>query len=147
MKFCEVSRNLFSNRCWKFQLSILKNKKVLFLKKYNLGCSLKIGQESSNRWRFTVPIFREGFVHNHPKKYHLLRFYALTGTKKSSGFYAFQKNINFVMIYYEIQQLMEMLFIAGLIIIHPLGCTLNKIPLAFRFIWKQNHFTDTYYLD
>ena len=71
---------------------------------------------------------------NHPKKYHLLRFYALTGTKKSSGFYAFQKNINFVMIYYEIQQLMEMLFIAGLIIIHPLGCTLNKIPLAFRFI-------------
>ena len=76
-------------------------------------------------------------VHNYPKKYHLLRFYALTGTKKSSGFYAFQKNINFVMIYYEIQQLMEMLFIAGLIIIHPLGCTLNKIPLSFRFIWTQ----------
>ena len=25
-------RNSFSNRCWKFQLSILKNKKVLFLK-------------------------------------------------------------------------------------------------------------------
>mgnify|MGYP007086860530 CR=1 FL=1 len=42
------------------------------------------------------------------------------------------------MIYYEIQQLMEMLFIAGLIIIHPLGYTLNKIPLAFRFIWKHN---------
>ena len=73
-------------------------------------------------------------VHNHPKKYHLLRFYALTGTKKSSGFYAFQKNINFVMIYYEIQQLMEMLFIARLINIHPLGYTLFKIPLAFRFI-------------
>ena len=32
LKFCEVSRNSFSNRCWKFQLSILKNKKVLFLK-------------------------------------------------------------------------------------------------------------------
>ena len=30
--FCEVSRNSFSNRCWKFQLSILKNKKGLFLK-------------------------------------------------------------------------------------------------------------------
>ena len=33
LKFCEVSRNSFSNRSWKFQLSILKNKKVLFLKK------------------------------------------------------------------------------------------------------------------
>ena len=59
---------------------------------------------------------------HHPKKYHLLRFNALTGTKKSSGYYAFQKNINFVMIYSEIQQLMEMLFIAGLIIIHPFWC-------------------------
>ena len=51
LKFCEVSRNYFSNRCWKFQLSILKNKKVLFLKKYNLVRSLSIDQESSNRWR------------------------------------------------------------------------------------------------
>ena len=33
LKFCEVSRNSFSKRFWKFQLSILKNKKVLFLKK------------------------------------------------------------------------------------------------------------------
>ena len=33
LKFCEVSRNSFLNRCWKFQLPILKNKKVLFLKK------------------------------------------------------------------------------------------------------------------
>ena len=33
LKLCEVSRNSFSNRFWKFQLSILKNKKVLFLKK------------------------------------------------------------------------------------------------------------------
>ena len=32
-KFCEDSRNPISNRCWKLQLSILKNKKVLFLKK------------------------------------------------------------------------------------------------------------------
>ena len=40
LKFCEISRNSFSNRCWKFQLSILKNKKVLFLKKYNLDRSL-----------------------------------------------------------------------------------------------------------
>ena len=33
LTFCEVSRNSFSNRFWKFQLSILKNKKVLFQKK------------------------------------------------------------------------------------------------------------------
>ena len=33
LKFCEVSRNSISNWTWKFQLSILKNKKVLFLKK------------------------------------------------------------------------------------------------------------------
>ena len=39
LKFCEVSRNPKSNRCWKFQLSILTNKKVLFLKKYELSRS------------------------------------------------------------------------------------------------------------
>ena len=32
LKFCDVSQYSFSNRCWKFQLSILKKqKKVLFL--------------------------------------------------------------------------------------------------------------------
>ena len=30
LKFCEVSQNLKSNRCWKFQLSILKNKKEYY---------------------------------------------------------------------------------------------------------------------
>ena len=35
--------------------------KKIFLKKCNLGRSLYIGQESSNRWRFAVPIFREDF--------------------------------------------------------------------------------------
>ena len=34
LKFCEDSRILISNWTWKFQLSILKNKKVLFLKKF-----------------------------------------------------------------------------------------------------------------
>ena len=33
LKFCKVSRNSISKWTWKFQLSILKNKKVLFLKK------------------------------------------------------------------------------------------------------------------
>ena len=33
LKFCKASRNSISNWTWKFQPSILKNKKVLFLKK------------------------------------------------------------------------------------------------------------------
>ena len=32
LKFCEVSRISITNRCWKFQFSILKNKKLCFLK-------------------------------------------------------------------------------------------------------------------
>ena len=48
MKFCEVSRNLISNRCWKFQLSILKNKKVFFLKKIFFK---PYRQDRSKRWR------------------------------------------------------------------------------------------------
>ena len=38
-----------------------KQKRFIPPKKYNLGRTLYIGQESSNRWRFAVPIFREGF--------------------------------------------------------------------------------------
>ena len=34
MKFCEVSPNSKLYRCWKFQLSILTNKKVLFLMQF-----------------------------------------------------------------------------------------------------------------
>ena len=37
LKFCKVSRNSISNWTWKFQLSILKNKKVLFLNKNFFG--------------------------------------------------------------------------------------------------------------
>ena len=37
LKICEISRNPKSNRCWKFQLSILTNKKKLSLKKYELS--------------------------------------------------------------------------------------------------------------
>ena len=33
LKFCKVSRNSITKWTWKFELSILKNKKVLFLKK------------------------------------------------------------------------------------------------------------------
>ena len=57
LKFCEVSRNSISNRCWKFQLSILKNKKVLSLKKifFNSRC-----QYQNKKSLFTDPIFSEG---------------------------------------------------------------------------------------
>ena len=48
LKFCEVSRILISNWTWKFQLSILKNKKVLFLKKIFFK---PYRQGTSKRWR------------------------------------------------------------------------------------------------
>ena len=57
LKFCEVSRNSFSNRFWKFQLSVLKNKKVLFLKKIK---PLSISKQRSFvyrpnfQWRFWI---------------------------------------------------------------------------------------------
>ena len=58
LKFCEVSQNSFSNRCWKFQLFILKNKKVLFLKKKCFFLLLSISKQKSFvywpnfQWRF-----------------------------------------------------------------------------------------------
>ena len=57
LKFCEDSRNSISNRCWKFQLSILKNKKVLSLKKHFCGRC----QYQNKTALFTDPIFSEGF--------------------------------------------------------------------------------------
>ena len=40
LKFCEVPQNK-SKRCWKFQFSILTNKKVLFLKKiWSVPCTM-----------------------------------------------------------------------------------------------------------
>ena len=59
LKFCEISKNSSSHRYWKFQLSILKNKKVLFLKKYFLSRTAKVdpkdGVSRSNfQWRFWV---------------------------------------------------------------------------------------------
>ena len=56
LKFCEVSRNSFSNSFWKFQLSILKNKKVLLIKKNLSHC-----QNQNKKALFTDSIFREGF--------------------------------------------------------------------------------------
>ena len=41
LKVCKVSRNPKSKRCWKFQLFMLTNKKVLFLKKnWSLPCTM-----------------------------------------------------------------------------------------------------------
>ena len=48
LKFCEDSRILISNWTWKFQLSSLKNKKVLFLKKIFFK---PYRQGTSKRWR------------------------------------------------------------------------------------------------
>ena len=58
-----VSRNSFSNGCWKFHLSILKNKKVFFLKK--ILSVPWIVLSSANRWPLDVLTFLiHGFVWN-----------------------------------------------------------------------------------
>ena len=59
LKFCEVSWNSFSNRCWKFQLSILKNKNDLFIKKYFFGPS----QYQNKKALFTDSIFPKVLVY------------------------------------------------------------------------------------
>ena len=58
LKLCELSQNSFSIRFWKIQLSILKNKKVLFLKKIYF---LSRCQYQNKKTLFTGSIFREGF--------------------------------------------------------------------------------------
>ena len=55
--FVSILLNPFSNSCWKFQLSILKNKKVLFLKKIFRPLSIS----KQKKALFTDPIFSEGF--------------------------------------------------------------------------------------
>ena len=61
VEFCEASGNSLSKSCWKFPLFILKNKKVLFLKKISSKPSLYIGQASSSAiqqmalWRPNFP--------------------------------------------------------------------------------------------
>ena len=63
MKFCEVSRKVISNWCWNFQLSILKNKKVLFLKKIFFK---PYHQDRSKRWcllsKFSVKVLAESMA-------------------------------------------------------------------------------------
>ena len=58
MKFCEVSRNPISNWTWKFQRSILKNKKVLFLKKIFFGRC----QYQNKKALFTDSIFQKVLI-------------------------------------------------------------------------------------
>ena len=60
LKFFELSQNFISNRCWKFQLSFLKNRKVLILKKYFLAVVSKYAKVDPKdgaccpnfQWRF-----------------------------------------------------------------------------------------------
>ena len=60
-------------------------------KKSNLGRSLYLGQESSNRWRFAVPIFREGFG------YHTGRFLYRSTTM---GWNSFWRSILILYLWY-----------------------------------------------
>ena len=57
LKVCKVSRNPKSKRCSKFQLSILTNKKVVFLKKFEVYHVLWIVLISAKRWRLDVLTF------------------------------------------------------------------------------------------
>ena len=61
--FCKVSGNLISNWTWKFELSIFKNKKVLFLKK-------KLSHyQYQNKKKFVYWLnFPEGFEKNSRRK-------------------------------------------------------------------------------
>ena len=57
LKFCKVSWNSISKWTWKFQLSLLKNKKNLFLKKNFFG-PLSISKQKSFVYSLNFP---EGF--------------------------------------------------------------------------------------
>ena len=60
LKVCKVSRNPKSKRCWKFQLSTLTNKKVLFLKKHqSVPCTVApwVALISAKRWRLDALTF------------------------------------------------------------------------------------------
>ena len=70
LKFCEVSRNSFSNRFWKFQFSILKNKKNIVNIKTKKLClltqfSVKVLGQSPIHWEHLMLI---GHVTNSLKK-------------------------------------------------------------------------------
>ena len=55
LKFCEVSRNSFSNSCWNFQLSILKKKSFIPKKKIFLAVSPRYIQKMA----LAVSIFQK----------------------------------------------------------------------------------------
>ena len=59
--FCEVSQIFISNWTWNFQLSILKNKKVLFLENFFFGRTAKIHPKDGVS-RLNFP---EGFENDH----------------------------------------------------------------------------------
>ena len=65
LKSCEVSRNGELKRCWKFQLSTLTNKKVLFLKKiWSVPCTMDSSYFSPKMatWRPNFPHPRLWFL-------------------------------------------------------------------------------------
>ena len=65
LKFCEVSRNYFSNRWWKFLISILKNKKDLFLEKHKISQEWT-GFDIKTTSYIYRPNFQQCFCFKHP---------------------------------------------------------------------------------
>ena len=69
LKFYEISRSSVSKRFWKFQLSILKNKKVLSLIFFLNHC-----QYQNKKALFTDPIFSEGFAKENTDQHTRLKY-------------------------------------------------------------------------
>ena len=80
LKLCEVSRNSFSNLFWKFQLSIVKNKKVLFLKKYFLSRF----QYQNKKAFFTGAIFPKVLVYTSRLYLHLHNKHTICTPKREA---------------------------------------------------------------
>jgi hypothetical protein len=65
LKFCVISRNKKSKRCWKFQSSIMTNKKVLFLQKIlSVPCNMDrtFFSQQMAPWRPNFPHQRLWFL-------------------------------------------------------------------------------------
>ena len=76
IKIVWMSWNFFFTQMLKVSAFYLEKRKSFIPKTYNLG------QESSNRWRFAVPIFREGFGKGHDGQ--CTNFYFLSGPVRPS---------------------------------------------------------------
>ena len=102
---------------------------------YNLGHSLYIGQERSNRWRFAVPIFREGFA------WHILTFLISTTNKRECQKCS-SKDLQASNWHLKMCTLSKKSHITSTTMnckktnLQSLGQSLNELPLVYNF-WTE----------